>query len=82
MIFGNVRVQDAEGANHAAADIRQERIANVVRLTKRLQDLARIVGNSGGMNTVRTQCLKGQVQLDELITTIRSPVGTAAKDQE
>lgn len=80
MIFRNVRIQDAKLANNHAANIRQERIANMVRFTEGPQGLTCVIRDRSGMNAIRTQFVEGYVQLDELITTIRSPIRTTGEE--
>jgi hypothetical protein len=82
MIVRNIRVEDAERANDLTACIGQERIGNVVRFTKGVESLARIIGDRGGMNAMSTKCCQRHVQLDELIATIGSPIGATTKHEQ
>ena len=69
-------------ANNRATDIRQERIVNVIRFTKGMKGLTCVISDRGGMNAIRAQFVESDVQLNELITTIRSPICTTSEDQE
>lgn len=82
MIFRNVRIQDAKCANNRAPDIGQERVVNVIRFSKGMKSLPCVIRDRSGMNAIRAQLVEGQVQLNELITTIRSPICTTGEDQK
>ena len=82
VIFWNVGVQDSECADNFATDIRQEWILDVISRTERFENLARVVGNRCGINPVRFEFSKRELQLDELVAAVGSPIGTAAEDQQ
>jgi len=50
VIRRHVRIEDAEGANDAAAHIRQERIGDVVGVTKGAQLLGGVIGDRRGVD--------------------------------
>jgi hypothetical protein len=52
VIFGDVGVEDSEGANDLAASVREQRIIDLVGVAKGGENFARIVGDRGGVDSV------------------------------
>jgi hypothetical protein len=82
VIFRNIGIQYSECANNLATDIRQEWILDFVSTTEGFENLTRVVGNRCSINPVRLEFSKRELQLDELVAAIGSPIGTAAEDQQ
>ena len=82
VILGDVGVENPEGADDLAADVRKQRVFDLVRVAEITENFARVVGNRCGIDSVRFQLSKGVLQLDELIAAIGSPVCAAAEDQQ
>jgi len=82
VIFRNVGIQYPERADNLATDIRQERILDFISRAERFENLPRVVGNRCGINPVRFEFSKRELQLDELVAAVGSPIGTAAEDQQ
>ena len=82
VIFRNVCIKYPECADNFATSIRQERIPNVVSRAESFEKLARVIGNRCRINAVRLQFSERELQLDELVAAIGSPIGAAAEDQE
>ena len=81
MILGNVGVENSEGADDSAADVRKQRVFDFIRVAEITQNFLRIVGNRCGVDPVRLQLPKCVLQLDELVAAIGSPIGATAEDQ-
>ena len=82
VIFRNIGIQEPESADNLAAHIRQERILDFISRTERFENLPRVVGNRCGINPMRLEFSKRELQLDELVAAVGSPIGTAAEDQQ
>jgi hypothetical protein len=82
VIFRDICVEYPEFPNHFAADIGEERVRNLVSLTESFQDLAGVVSYRRGIDSVCLEILERELQLDELIAAIGSPIGAAAEDQQ
>jgi len=82
VIFWNVGVQYPESADNFATDIRQEWILDVVSRAEGFENFARVIGNRCGINPVRLEFSKRELQLDELVAAVGSPIGAAAEDQQ
>ena len=82
MIFRDICVQYSKCPNHFAADIGKERVLNLVSFTEPFQNLAGVVGYGRGVDSVCLEILERELQLDELIAAIGSPIGAAAEDQQ
>ena len=82
MIFRNVGVEYSKPADHLAPDIRKERIFYFVGLAKPLQNFARVIGYRGGIYSVRFEAFERELQLDELVAAVGSPISAAAEDQQ
>ena len=82
VIFGNVGVEYPERADHLAAHIRQQRILYFVGIAEPLQTFARVIGYRRGVYAVGLEAFERELQLDELIATVGSPIGASTKDQK
>ena len=82
VIFWNVGVQYPESADNFATDIRQEWILDVVSRAESFENFARVIGNRCGIDPVRLEFSKRELQLDELVAAVGSPIGAAAEDQQ
>ena len=82
VIFWNVGVQYPECADNFATDIRQEWILDVVSRAESFENFARIISNRCGIDPVRLEFSKRELQLDELVAAVGSPIGAAAEDQQ
>lgn len=82
MIRRNVRIKDAEGADYLAAGVREQGKFNVVRGAEALQCFARIIGDAGGVNALGFEFGQGELQLDELVAAVWSPIRAAAEYQQ
>jgi hypothetical protein len=58
MVFRDVRIEYAKGANHLAAHIGEHRILDSVGVTERAQDLARVVRDRSRIDSVRLEILE------------------------
>jgi hypothetical protein len=52
VIFGDVGVEDSEGANDLAAGVREQRIIDLVGVAKGGENFARIVGDRRSVDSV------------------------------
>jgi len=82
VIFRDIGVEYPKCPNHFAADIREERVLNLVSLTEPFQGLAGVVGDRRGIDSVRLEILERELQLDELIAAIGSPIGASTEDKQ
>jgi hypothetical protein len=82
VIFWNVGVQYPESADNFATDIRQEWILDVASRAEGFENFARVIGNRCGIDPVRLEFSKRELQLDELVAAVGSPIGAAAEDQQ
>jgi hypothetical protein len=82
VILWNVGVQYPECADNFAADVRQEWKLDVVSRAESFENFARVIGNRCGVDPVRLEFSKTELQLDELVAAVGSPIGAAAEDQQ
>jgi hypothetical protein len=82
VIFGNVGVEYSERTDHLAAHIRQQRILYFVGIAEPLQNFARVIGYRRGVYAVGLEAFERELQLDELIAAVRSPISAAAENQQ
>ena len=82
VIFWNVGVQYPESADNFATDIREEWILDVVSRAESFENFTRVIGNRCGIDPVRLEFSKRELQLDELVAAVGSPIGAAAEDQQ
>jgi hypothetical protein len=82
VIFWNVGVQYPEFADNFATNIRQEWKLDVVSRAESFENFARVIGNRCGIDPVRLEFSKRELQLDELVAAVGSPIGAAAEDQQ
>ena len=82
VVFGNVRVEDAERADDLAALIRQKRVGNLIRLAEGPEGVLPVIRDGGDMNALRAKVRQRHIQLDQLIATVRSPVRAAAEHEQ
>ncbi len=82
MIFRNISIKYPKCADDFATDIRQEGILNVVSGAESFEKLSRVISNRCRINAVRLQFSERELQLDELVAAVGSPIGAAAEDQE
>ncbi len=82
MIFRNIGIQEPESADNLAAHIRQERILDFISRAERFENLPRVVGNRCGINPMRLEFSKRELQLDELVAAVGSPICAPAEDQQ
>src|SRR5229473_1791568 len=82
VIFRNVGVEYSKPADHLAPDIRKERIFYFVGLAKPLQNFARVIGYRRSVYSVCLEAFERELQLDELVAAVGSPISAAAEDQQ
>jgi hypothetical protein len=82
VILRNVGIKYAECADYLAAGIRQKWILNIVSRAEGFENLARVISNRRRINAVRLEFSERELQLDELVAAVGSPIGAAAEDQE
>jgi hypothetical protein len=82
VIFRNVGIKYPECADYLATRIRQKRILNVVGRPESFKDLARVIRDRCRIKAMRLQCSERELQLDELVAAIGSPIGAAAENQQ
>jgi hypothetical protein len=82
VIFGNVGVEYSERTDLLAAHIRQQRILYFVGIAEPLQNFARVIGYRRGVYAVGLEAFERELQLDELIAAVRSPISAAAENQQ
>jgi hypothetical protein len=82
VIFRNVGVEYSKRADHFAPDIRKERILYFVGIAEPLQNFARVVGYRRGIYSVRLEAFERELQLNELVAAVGSPISAAAEDQQ
>ena len=82
VIFWNVGVQYPESADNFATDIRQEWKLDVVSRAESFENFARVISNRCGVDPVRLEFFKRELQLDELVAAVGSPIGAAAENQQ
>ena len=82
VIFRNVGIQYPKRADNLATDIRQEGILYIVSCTESFENLTRIIGNRCGINSMRSEFSKRELQLDELIAAVGSPISAATENQQ
>jgi hypothetical protein len=82
VIFGHVGVENAKGANHLAAYVGKQRIFDRISLTETLQNLARVIGDRCRVDSVGFELFERELQLDELIAAVGSPISTAAEYEQ
>src|SRR5260370_863346 len=82
VIFRNVGVEYSKRADHLAPDIRKERILYFVGITEPLQNFARVIGYRRGIYSVRLETFDGELQLNELVAAVGSPISAAPEDQQ
>ena len=82
MIFRDIRVEYSKCPNHFTADVGKKRVLNLVSRTEPFQNLARVIGYRCSIDAVRLQILERELQLDELIAAVGSPIGAAAEYQQ
>ena len=82
MIFRNVGVEYSKRPDHLAPDIRKERILYFVGIAEPLQNFARVISDRRGIYSVRPEVFERELQLDELVAAVGSPIGAAAEDQQ
>jgi hypothetical protein len=58
MVFRDVRIEYAEGANHLAPHIGKHRILDPVGVAERAQNLGRVVRDRGRVDAVRLEILE------------------------
>ena len=74
-ILGDVGIQHAETLDHGAAFVGQERVADRVLRGEARERVAPVGCDRRDADTVRSYSLEAQIQLDQLISAVRSPVG-------
>ena len=77
VIFRNVGIEYSERSDHIAAHIRQQRILYFVGIAEPLQNFARVIGYRRGVYAVGLEAFERELQLDELIAAVRSPISAA-----
>ena len=82
VVVGNVGVEDSEGADNFATDIREHGIFDLVACRETEENFTRIIGDRRCINSVGFQLSECVLQLDELIAAIGSPVRAAAEDEQ
>src|SRR5258708_31594219 len=82
VIGRNIGVEDAEVTDDLAAYIREHRKLNPVSLAKGAQYLARIISYTRGVDSPVFELWERLLQLDELVTAVRSTSFTATTDQQ
>jgi hypothetical protein len=82
VIFRNVGIEYSKRADHLAPDIRKERILYFVGITEPLQNFVRVIGYRRGIYSVRLETFEGELQLNELVAAVGSPISAAAEDQQ
>jgi len=82
MIVRDIRVEYSKRPDYLAARVRKHRIFDAVSLSKALQDITRVVSYRRRVDSMSLERVKRELQLDELITAIRSPIGAAAECQQ
>ena len=81
VVFGDVGIEDPKCADYFAADIGEKRILDLVGLTEVMQNLRRVVGYRCSINALASKLFQRNLQLDELITAVGSPIRAAAEYQ-
>ena len=71
----DVRIEQAEALNHLAAEVAEQCVANVVGVREGSQDLDGVRGDDRDADAVGFDLFEREVQLDQLIAAVRSPVG-------
>lgn len=82
MVGRNIRVEYAECVDQLAANIRKHRIFDTVSLGEPLQDLARVISDRRRIDSVGLEIYERELQLDELIAAVWSPIRAAAEHQQ
>ncbi len=55
---------------------------NFVGIAEPLQNFARVISDRRGIYSVRPEVFERELQLDELVAAVGSPIGAAAEDQQ
>ena len=63
-------------------NVRQEWKLDVVSRAESFENFARVISNRCGVDPVRLEFFKRELQLDELVAAVGSPIGAAAEDQQ
>lgn len=82
VILWDVGIQYPECTDNFAADVRQEWKVDVVSRAESFENFARVISNRCGVDPVRFELFKRELQLDELVAAVGSPIGAAAEDQQ
>ena len=80
--FWHVGVEQAEASNDLTIRVTQQGIGNAVGRGKAVKNLGRIITDRGDIEPLGLAQSQAFLQLDELRTAERSPVGTAVKHQD
>ena len=81
VIFRYVGIEDSIRANDLTTRIRQKRICDLVGFAEIVQNLVRVVCNRRGVYSLRLELIQRELQLDELIAAVGSPIGAATENK-
>ena len=81
-VRGDVRIEQAERLDDFASIITEQWIVNAMRRGKRVKDRRRVGSDRDDADSGGPRFAQCVVQLDQLIATVRSPIGRPGEDHQ
>ena len=78
----DVWIEQAERPNDISSDVTEQRIADAVSRRERVQDRRGVRSDRYDVDPGRSGVVDREVQLDQLIAAVRSPIGRPGEDQQ